>query len=60
MIAFKSMDIEMFLSIINMKLRDSTDDLEDICADLDLEAKEVVEYLKENGFILKNRRFERM
>jgi|GEM_PF-3354989 len=56
----KSMDIEMFLSIINMKLRDSTDDLEDICADLDLEAKEVVEYLKDNGFILKNRRFERM
>jgi len=56
----KSMDIEMFLSIINMKLRDSTDDLEDICADLDLEGKKVVEYLKENGFILKNRRFERM
>ncbi|MCX5774292.1 MAG: DUF4250 family protein [Fusobacteria bacterium] len=57
---FRTMDLEMFLSILNMKLRDSKSEFEDICFDLNLDVLEVNTYLDEMGYVLKNRRLERV
>lgn len=57
---FRTMDLEMFLSILNMKLRDSKSEFEDICFDLNLDVLEVITYLDEMGYVLKNRRLERV
>lgn len=44
------MDPYMFLSIINMKLRDEFEGLSDLCSTLDLEEKEVKDKLKIVGY----------
>ncbi|MBR1837935.1 MAG: DUF4250 domain-containing protein [Bacteroidaceae bacterium] len=52
-------DPAMLLSMLNMKLRDSDDTLEDICATMNISRTEVEQRLSEAGFTYDepNRRF---
>ena len=43
-------DPNMLLSIINTKLRDFYESLEDLCEDLDYDVEEINEILNNNGF----------
>ncbi len=43
-------DPNMLLSIINTKLRDFYESLEDLCEDLDYDIEEINEILNNNGF----------
>lgn len=43
-------DPYMLLSVINMKLRDSSECLEDLCADADTSASEISETLEKIGY----------
>ena len=47
---FKSMDVNMLFSIINMKLRDEIDSLDELCRYYDVEKREIEEKLKESGY----------
>ena len=47
---FKSMDVNMLFSIINMKLRDEFDSLDELCRYYDVEKTEIEEKLKESGY----------
>ena len=47
-------DPAMFLSYINMKLRDQYDSLERLCDDLDISKSEIVEKLKTIDYIYDN------
>ncbi len=44
-------DPYMLLSMINMKLRDCSESLEDLCADADTSAAEVSETLEKIGYV---------
>lgn len=46
----KSMDINILLSIINMKLRDNYISLEELCYDMEVSQKELVDRLKKEGY----------
>lgn len=43
-------DPYMLLSVINTKLRDSYDDLDDLSASLDIDKSEIIDRLKVAGF----------
>lgn len=43
-------DNAILLSIINMRLRDGTQDLYDVCQDLDYDTDEVIARLADYGF----------
>ena len=43
-------DPMMLLSLVNMKLRDRYDDLDDLCADLDADREELEAVLSAAGF----------
>ncbi|WP_142415323.1 DUF4250 domain-containing protein [Hathewaya massiliensis] len=45
-----NMDNFMFLSIVNMKLRDQYSNLEDLSYDLDLSEEEILKKLKNIGY----------
>lgn len=49
-INFENMDITMFYSIINMKLRDFYPSLEEFCKAEDQDLKKLVEYFENNGY----------
>lgn len=40
----------MLLSMVNMKLRDEYSDLDDLCASMDVDKKELVKKLADAGF----------
>lgn len=44
-------DPYMLLSVINMKLRDSSESFEDICADADASASGISETLEKIGYV---------
>jgi biotin operon repressor len=44
-------DPEMLLSVVNTKLRDTYDNLESLCDDLDISESEIVEKLKKAGYV---------
>ncbi|MBQ6819748.1 MAG: DUF4250 domain-containing protein [Clostridium sp.] len=46
----KSMDPNMLLSIINMKLRDSYSNLETLCDDMDIEEDIIIQKLNKIGY----------
>lgn len=47
---FKSMDINMLFSIVNMKLRDEFESLEELCRYYDIEQVEIEKKLEEGGY----------
>lgn len=47
----KSMDPNMLLSIVNMKLRDFYSNLDDMCEDLDLDKQNIENKLDSEGYI---------
>ena len=47
-------DPNMLLSIINTKLRDFYESLEDLCEDLDYDIEEINEILNNNGYYYNN------
>lgn len=46
----QNMDVNILVSIINLKLRDYYKDLDALCSDMELNKKELKEKLKEGGF----------
>ncbi|MCR4588437.1 MAG: DUF4250 domain-containing protein [Lachnospiraceae bacterium] len=44
-------DPNMLLSMINMKLRDSGKNLEELCEDMDVAVEEVTEPLRQAGYV---------
>lgn len=57
---YKKMDINMLLSIVNMKLRDEKETLENFCITYELDKTKLKERFAENGFIydLSNNQFK--
>ena len=57
---YKKMDINMLLSIVNMKLRDEKETLENFCITYELDKTKLKERFTENGFIydLSNNQFK--
>ena len=45
------MDANILLSVVNTKLRDFYDSLEDLCEDLDYDLEEVINSLKSIGYV---------
>lgn len=45
------MDSNILLSVINTKLRDFYDSLDDLCCDLDYDKEEIVNNLKSIGYV---------
>ncbi|MDS0524171.1 DUF4250 domain-containing protein [Clostridium sp. SHJSY1] len=45
-----SMDTDMLLSILNLKLRDYFNSLEDLCDDIGISKEEVLEKLESTGY----------
>ena len=48
---YKKMDVNMLLSIINMKLRNESETLEDLCVTYEIEKSLLVERLEKHDFI---------
>lgn len=48
---YKKMDVNMLLSIVNMKLRNENQTLEDFCITYELDQSILTERLKNNGFV---------
>lgn len=48
---YLSMDVNILLSIVNMKLRDKYEDLDDLCFDFDIGREELEEKLAKEGFV---------
>ncbi|MGL5414934.1 MAG: DUF4250 domain-containing protein [Clostridium sp.] len=46
----QNMDVNILVSIINLKLRDYYKDLDTLCEDMDLNEQELKEKLEEGGF----------
>ncbi|WP_297633437.1 DUF4250 domain-containing protein [uncultured Clostridium sp.] len=46
----QNMDVNILVSIINLKLRDYYKDLDTLCEDMDLNEEELKVKLKEGGF----------
>lgn len=57
---YKKMDVNMLLSIVNMKLRDEKETLENFCITYELDKTKLKERFAENGFIydLSNNQFK--
>lgn len=47
---FKTMDVNILLGIVNMKMRDENWDLDELIKYYDIEKKELEEYLFKGGF----------
>ena len=47
---FKFMDVNILFGIINMKLRDEFESLDDLISYFDISREGLIERLKENGF----------
>ncbi len=47
---FKTMDVNMLFSIINMKLRDEFDSLTELCKSYDINQEELEKKLEEGGY----------
>ncbi|MEJ2308164.1 MAG: DUF4250 domain-containing protein [Gammaproteobacteria bacterium] len=47
---FREMDAAMLCSLVNMKLRNDYDDLQDLAKSLDIDAQALVEQLRRQGF----------
>lgn len=43
-------DAMMLVSIVNMKLRDNYDSIEEMCDDMDIDLHQLIDTLKEAGF----------
>jgi hypothetical protein len=48
---YKKMDINMLLSIVNMKLRNESKTLDDLCATYEIDKPLLVERLEKNDFV---------
>lgn len=48
---FLNMDINIAYSMINMKLRDFYSSLDDLCDDMDISKRELIEHFEKNGYI---------
>jgi len=48
---YKKMDVNMLLSIVNMKLRNESETLEDLCATYEIEKSLLVERLAKDDFV---------
>lgn len=46
----KNMDVNILVSIINLKLRDNYKNLDELCYDMDLKEQELKDKLKEGGY----------
>lgn len=49
-------DKNMLLSVINMKLRDQYDSLEELCEDMDEDRDSIIKKLDEAGYIYSEKR----
>ena len=45
-----TMDINILFSMINMKLRDKYNDLEDLCYDMDIKEEELINKFNKEGY----------
>lgn len=59
---YQSMDINLLLSIINMKLRDEADDLKDLCLTYQLDQQLLTERLSQEDYVYdsSNQQFKRL